>query len=557
MHYDTIVQDKEYLQEILEGAGAVFDRDSCTCPFHTDSNPSAGIFVDGNGHWRFRCFVCDLTYDYFDIMARFGNIVETIMEPTQERTAYVYEVYETALGEFVNKYEYLDCSGNLVVTKTRLIDEETNKKTYRMIVPYYGGYLRKAPKPPWPLYNIPGLNVGGKTGIVVVEGEKCVDALRELGIPATTALSSTSVKQTDWSPIYGKNIVIWPDPDKPGQKYARAVEQKLSPHCPIVTIVDVEALGLTGTDDVVDYIERGHGSEDIRITLIETSKRTSAQGVSDYIEGMIDGSICAVDWPWPMMHLYSQALLPGTITVLVGAPGASKSLMLMEALAHWIDNDVQVGLHVLEEDKTFHLLRALAQRSGLAKLARPEWVYDHPEIARRAWVKHAQYLDIIGRHLYAQPEKQINLEEIISWMTEQLDAGCRIVAVDPITAAGRDGNIWTADEKFILASKKLADRYKASLVFVTHPKKDDAFPSLNNMRGGAAWQQFVQNVFWLEKTQGVKDASLVDGRMILMNRLIHILKARNAEEMESGKLAFLLTETLKFKELGEFKKYES
>lgn len=552
-----VIKSKDSLVDILEQAGAVFDGDNCTCPFHDDRNPSGGIYRDG-GHWRFRCFVCDITLDYWDILARHENldIAEVLrMEPKEERTQHVYENYQDALGEYTARYEYFDLDSKLLVTKIRIFDNETNKKSYRMISPYYGGYIRKGPQPPWPLYNLPGLNVGGKRGLVIVEGEKCVDALRELGFPVTTALSSTSVSQTDWSPVYGRDIVIWPDNDPTGYKYANAVDQILKPYCK-VTRVDPIEIGLVSKEDVVDYIERGHGSEDIRAVLQEASIRTSARGVWDYINGMIDGSIMAVEWPWPMLQRFSQALLPGTITVLVGPPGSSKSLMLTEALSYWIDNDIKVALHVLEENKTFHLLRALAQRSEVAGITEPEWVKAHPQEARAIWTSHAPYLDTIGKHLYAQPEKQTNLSEIIDWITEQLEAGCRIVAVDPITAAGRTKDVWKADEEFILCSKKLADKYHASLIFVTHPTKQDAQPYLGNMRGGAAWQQFVQNVFWLEKLQGTQHVSLIDGTMVRVNRMVHILKARNAREMTTGKIAYSMTKGLRFHEHGEFAQFE-
>jgi 5S rRNA maturation endonuclease (ribonuclease M5) len=555
---NSIVQEKDTLVEILEQAGAIFSGNNCTCPFHVDSNPSASIF-EKEDHWRFRCFVCDLTLDYYDIIAKRENmdIAETLrMDDIEERNEHVYAIYEDALGDFVTKYEYYDKENHYLVTKVRLLNQETHKKTYRMITPYYGGFIRKGPLPPWPLYNQPGINLGGKSGVVVVEGEKCADALRELNIPATTALSSTSVDQTEWSPIYGKKVVIWPDPDKTGMAYARAIERKLTPHCPSVTTVDVVALGLTGKEDVVDYIEQGHGSDAIRAILRDAAKHTPADGVERYIEGMIDGSIRAIEWPWPMLHSFSQALQPGTITLIVGSPGCSKSLMLMEALAYWIDNDVQVALHVLEENKTFHLLRALAQRANMPRLAESDWVHANPEVARQAMAQHKAYLDKIGQHLYAQPDKQVNLSEVLSWMTEQFDAGCRIVVVDPITAASRSKDVWKADEEFVLKAKKLVDQYKASVIFVTHPVKQDCQPYLGNIRGGAAWAQFAQNIFWLEKTQGIKDASLISGQMIRMNRLLYILKARNAREMTTGKLAYLMTKGLKFHECGEFGQYE-
>ena len=61
--------------------------------------------------------------------------------------------------------------------------------------------------------------------IVVVEGEKKVHALAEIGIPSTTCVGGASgVKMADWSPLSGRRIVIWRDHDEPGQQHARAVE---------------------------------------------------------------------------------------------------------------------------------------------------------------------------------------------------------------------------------------------------------------------------------------------------------------------------------------------
>ncbi len=560
-----MTRDRDSLIKILEETGASFDAtgDQCTCPFHQDSNPSAGIFQDQKQHWRFRCFVCDLTLDYYDVLAKRENldIGDALRaEPAEERTKHVYGQYADALGEYTLMHEYLDVAGSLLVTKIRIIDNQTGKKSYRMIVPYYGGFIRKAPEQPWPLYNLMELGLKPHKAVLVVEGEKCADAAKELGILATTALSSTSTGQTDWTPLYGRKIVIWPDNDSikakfAGQKYGNAVERILMPHC-LVTKVDPVPLGLGESEDVVDYIERGHGADDVKKVLNEAAKHTPSEGVSQYIDGMIDGSIRAMGWPWELLQQFSQALLPGTITVLCGPPGCGKSLWLMEALAHWIDNGIRCALYALEENKTFHLLRALAQRAGMAELTEPDWVRNYPDETRKAMAEHKTYLDTVGQFLYAQPLKQISLSEISAWMREQLDAGCRIVAVDPITAASRGKNIWEADEEFILMSKKLADEYNASIIFVTHPVKQDSNPYLGNLRGGAAYQQFVPNVFWLEKLQGLQPVELIDGKMVRINRILHILKARNAKEMETGKLAFLMTKGLRFIEHGEFKRFE-
>jgi len=554
------VKSKDDIIYLLTETGASFEGLRCTCPFHQDSNPSAGIFCDDKGHWRFRCFVCNLTLDYYDLIARREglDIAETLrVEPPKERERHVYTSYEEALGSYEFCYEYFDRDGNLLATKTRRTMAETGKKTYGMVVPYYGGYIRQAPEAPWPLYNIRELAKYPEKAVVVVEGEKCADALSELGILATTSFTSSSVGQTDWSPLHGRKVVIWPDNDEPGYKYANAVEQELNPYCPAIGKVDPESLKLQVKEDSADYIERGHGSTDIKEVLNNAIKQTPAQGVSDYIEGMIDGSIRAVEWPWTLLHRFSQALLPGTVTLIVGPPSSSKSFLIMEALMSWVDQGEQVALYVLEENKQFHLLRALAQRAGMPGLTEVDWVNRNATQARQAMKEHKEYIDNIGKRLYAQPQRQTTYSEIFSWMREQFRAGCRIVVVDPITAAGREKDIWRADEEFVLASKKLADEFDGNVVFVTHPEKKDATPFLGNISGGAAWQKFVQNIFWLEKTKGPKFVELTDGSTaVRCNRLMHILKARNAKEMETGIIAYIM-EGLKFYEQGEFRKFEN
>ena len=80
---------------------------------------------------------------------------------------------------------------------------------------------------PRPLYNLPAISA--VDAVVLVEGEKCADALMRVGIVATTAMggAATAIDKTDWSPLTGKTIAVWPDHDAAGAKYADAVITKL------------------------------------------------------------------------------------------------------------------------------------------------------------------------------------------------------------------------------------------------------------------------------------------------------------------------------------------
>lgn len=80
---------------------------------------------------------------------------------------------------------------------------------------------------PRPLYNLPA--IAAADAVVLVEGEKCADALMQLGIAATTAMggAATALDKTDWKPLAGKTVAVWPDHDEAGARYASAVIQKL------------------------------------------------------------------------------------------------------------------------------------------------------------------------------------------------------------------------------------------------------------------------------------------------------------------------------------------
>jgi len=79
-----------------------------------------------------------------------------------------------------------------------------------------------APPDPRPLYNQPGM-VGAET-VVLVEGEKCAQALIDTDVAATTAMhgAKAPVDKTDWTPLNSKCVLIWPDLDKAGWDYAMA-----------------------------------------------------------------------------------------------------------------------------------------------------------------------------------------------------------------------------------------------------------------------------------------------------------------------------------------------
>ncbi len=125
------------------------------------------------------------------------------------------------LGPATAKWDYLDAHGQLIAVVYRY-DPPGRKKEFR---PWDARRRKMAPPEPRPLYNQPGIHNAAQ--VVLVEGEKCAQALIERGIVATTAMhgANAPVDKTDWTPLAGKAVLLWPDRDKPGWDYAMAAAQ--------------------------------------------------------------------------------------------------------------------------------------------------------------------------------------------------------------------------------------------------------------------------------------------------------------------------------------------
>ena len=125
------------------------------------------------------------------------------------------------LGPATAKWDYLDAAGKLIAVVYRY-DPPGGKKEFR---PWDAKRRKMAPPDPRPLYNQPGLKDAAQ--VVLVEGEKCAQALIHAGITATTAMhgANAPVDKTDWTPLEGKAVLIWPDRDKPGWEYAASAAQ--------------------------------------------------------------------------------------------------------------------------------------------------------------------------------------------------------------------------------------------------------------------------------------------------------------------------------------------
>ncbi len=232
-------------------------------------------------------------------------------------------------GEPSASYRYRDASCNAIGVIQRY-----DTKDGKTFTPY--SWMRnkntgetkwkmRAFQTPRPLYGMERL--GDDKPIVIVEGEKCADALQPI-LATHTVISwpggAQAVKFADWSALSGREVTIWPDNDEAGVKAAQAINDLL----PTAAILPIPR-GAPSKWDAADAIDAGMDAGAI-IKLLETAKEVRPQ-----VELGMDNM--------PSSFEYAKALRPeviiegllyhGSKMLVGGAAKAGKSHFVMDLVA--------------------------------------------------------------------------------------------------------------------------------------------------------------------------------------------------------------------------------
>ena len=134
-------------------------------------------------------------------------------------------------------------------------------KTIRPVSRYGDRWHVGAMQDPRPLYRLPEV-LESEGPVYICEGEKATDAAVSIGLNATTSSGgSNAPNKTDWEPLHGREVVILPDNDESGRKYANTVAENLIlldvryDLPPSATVKVVELPGLPEKGDIVEWIE--------------------------------------------------------------------------------------------------------------------------------------------------------------------------------------------------------------------------------------------------------------------------------------------------------------
>ncbi len=557
-------QERESRTVLIGALGVAMKGNACRCPFHDDKHPSAGIYRDSDGVYRFKCHVCDWSGDVFDCRARMeGRSLADVLRdgrPEPQKTT-IYPSLEAIIETYPNVqkvYKYTN-------PETKLIDlavvryQSNGHKAFAQCSRKDQGWVKAKPEGKLPLYN--RARISKEQSVIVVEGEKAVHALHDIGIQATTSpMGAGKASFADWSPLKGKVVYLWPDNDSKGIEHMEAVRRILEADCRLFWI-EPSNLGIPLKGDVVEFLANNEGMPEdqrsaIGLILDEATPLGAAQELGRRFESIIAGKWVNIEWPWPHMSTESQSLLPDTVTAICGDPGCGKSFLLLEAFWKWHLSGRKVAIFELEDDKVYHLQRVLAQLESNAGLTDAEWIRRNADRTTASHINQSDIVESLGRVMWDAPDRQVTLTELADWFEARCEEGFEICVIDPVTAAASNEKPWIEDQNFIFRVKTTAKRFHSRLVYAIHPRisQGKVGASLSRLAGGAAYPRFSHSVFWLTKHDKEKSATVWSkdhgSRPVTFDRSLRIAKARNGRGA-GEELAFHLNKgTLCFEEYG-------
>jgi 5S rRNA maturation endonuclease (ribonuclease M5) len=379
---------------------------------------------------------------------------------------------DAELGIPTNNYHYYDRDGNITAVVQRF--ENEGRKTFR---------IRPKAPPVRPLYRIK--NIIEASHVVLCEGEKCADALASCGIEATTIMggSNAPLDKTDWTPLAGKHVTLWPDNDEPG----RALMERVRPHLQAIgckiTVIDVS--GRPDKWDAADHIAQGGDPHDIIKTATEPAKPAATPIPVIQISDL--RSLPPLEW------ILDGWLPADSLGFVYGDPGCGKSFTVLDWCLHLAYG--MTAWHGVPIKRPGPILYIL-QEGGRGIVDRVDAFKQHHGL-----IDDPEGFEIVTAALSFMDEACV--EALVSTVKAR-GKNYRLIVVDTVSRVlpGADENLQKEMTIFIQACDRLRRATEAGVIGVHHAGKS------GDLRGSTVLRGAGDFVFKLEKDKGVKPITI-------------------------------------------------
>ena len=370
------------------------------CFNHEDDNPSLSIYQKNN-EYRHKCHACNVSGDCLSLIGQLENIQD--IGHQIGRLKEIAGIRETK-KKIIKTYDYTDAEGNLVFQVCRFEPKSFSQR--RPDPNNQGKWIYNLQGVQLVPYNLP--MVIKSSYCIIVEGEKDVETLKELGLTASCNAQGAG----KWRPEYNeyfkdKKVIIIPDNDDAGRKHALQVARSLKGIAESLKIVELQDLPEKG--DISDWIQarqaEGKEPESIKAELIELVKSTVEWTESveskepDLLSSLLKwNDILNLDVQTE--YLLDKLIPKGSITMLFGRGGIGKTSLCLqiarsisEGLPYGDLKTIRTPVYYIDFENPLSVLKQRAESIGNADNLYVWHLSNNPQPPR---------LDTTGWELYKQ-----------------------------------------------------------------------------------------------------------------------------------------------------------
>ncbi len=246
----------DFIQRLQKVKKTGEHRWQALCPAHHDKQASLSVTV-GKSQPIVLC--CHAGCSTEEICAALGLKSSDLCEDRVELPP-----VRADKGKIVATYDYLDEEGKLLYQTVRL-----EPKDFRQRVPDGNGRwkwgLAGVRRVPYHLPQLVNARDSGKA-VLLVEGEKDVEAAEALGFVATTTSGGANGWRAECAECFGGlNVACLPDNDKPGRDYAHKSLTGIYPFAASVKLIQLP--GLPEKGDLCDWVGAGGTAEALQALI--------------------------------------------------------------------------------------------------------------------------------------------------------------------------------------------------------------------------------------------------------------------------------------------------
>ncbi|TKB79290.1 MAG: hypothetical protein E8D42_07785 [Nitrospira sp.] len=396
----------------------------------------------------------------------------------------------------VREFNYTDEGGTLLYQVVRE-DLPNGKKNFQQRRPdQNGGWIWNLRNTRRVLYRLPNILQEQKAPIILHEGEKAVEAAVLAGLPglhSTTAGGSNAPRHTDFGPVKGRDVIICPDNDDPGENYLQEVT-KLVTAAGATSVKVLRLPGLPSKGDLVEWLQAGGTAETFAALIEQGEHVTSAivKAAPIVRERAIFRRVSDIQAK-PINWLWNGRIARGKVSMIAGNPGLGKSQVTASMAAivsmsgAWPDN------------------RTACEVSNVVILSAEDDPADtiRPRLeAAKADLSRVFILDAVTDGTLvngSESRRGFNLRSDLSRLGTMLEeiGGAALIVIDPITAyLGTTDSHKNAEIRALLSPlAELAAKHEAAVVRVSHFNKNSTGEALMRVTGSLAFVAAARAAF--------------------------------------------------------------